>query len=108
MFSYKPTSLPPPHSPLIQQQLADAAVERAYTLCYAEQQRLLEHYALQEESLVHVRILGWIFIFATSTEIKMALTEGVMSYAGQLDELGKFFLDHWIRLREYFRPSMWC
>ena len=81
-----------------------ADVLSAYSLCYDEEQRLLQE---QEngQPLINIRILGYMFIYNFGSSMLMELTRAVTScfsngHAERLNGLGQFFLDYWIRPRE--------
>lgn len=73
----------------------------AYSLCYAEEQRLLQ----QQENgqpLINIRILGYMFIYNSGSSMLTELTRAVTfcyarGDAERLNDLGQFFLDYWIR-----------
>ena len=83
---------------------ADSDVLSAYRLCYDEEQRLL----LQQENgqpLINIRILGYMFIYNSGCSMLTELARAVLSCSGNperynLNGLGEFFLDYWIRPRE--------
>ena len=76
---------------------------KAYSLCYDEEQRLLQ----QQETgrpLTNIRILGYMFIHNSGSSMLTELTRAVTScfqvpdgHAKRLNDLGQFFLDYWIR-----------
>ncbi|KAI0089734.1 hypothetical protein BDY19DRAFT_888832 [Irpex rosettiformis] len=79
----------------------EPTVMTAYRLCYDEEQRLL---LLQnrrtDKPLIHIRILGWMFVYNLGIRMLIKLAEAVTSCRGidgAYDQLGQFYLDYWIR-----------
>ena len=76
----------------------------AYRLCYDEEQRLLRHQE-KGQPLINIRILGYMFIYNSGSSMLTELARAVLSCSGNpehynLNGLGQFFLDYWIRPRE--------
>ncbi|KAI0089731.1 hypothetical protein BDY19DRAFT_940543, partial [Irpex rosettiformis] len=73
----------------------------AYGLCYDEEQRLLEaQNERNDQPLIHIRILGWMFVYNLGTRMLINLAEAVTSCRGvdvTYDQLGEFYLNYWIR-----------
>ena len=83
-----------------------AAAINAYKLCYDEEQRLLQK-SDPGLSLMHVRILGYMFIYNVGFPMAQELVNTVMSTAQHdLVKAGEFFLDHWIRPCEYLERTI--
>ena len=83
---------------------ADSDVLSAYRLCYDEEQRLLRHQE-KGQPLINIRILGYMFIYNSGCSMLIELARAVLSCSGNpehynLNGLGQFFLDYWIRPRE--------
>ncbi|KAK7449340.1 hypothetical protein VKT23_013481 [Stygiomarasmius scandens] len=101
--SYVPTPLPAPNSPEIEQLLTRPTVLSAYRLCYEEEQRL--NLAGENDNIRNIRVLGWMFIFATTHSMLVELALAVTSCSGNSEkysDLGRFFIDFWIRpFRKY-------
>ena len=76
----------------------------AYRLCYDEEQRLLRHQE-KGQPLINIRILGYMFIYNSSVSMLTELASAVLSCSARgdseqcynLNNLGQFFLDYWIR-----------
>ncbi|KAK7439333.1 hypothetical protein VKT23_017559 [Stygiomarasmius scandens] len=102
---YGTTPLLPPSSADIQNLFGPQSdVLHAYSLCYQEQERLTEVGA-ETEPLIHIRVLGWIFVFSPTSPMLDDLTVAVVSCNGishKYNGLGKFCVDFWIRtFRKY-------
>ncbi|KAJ7574451.1 hypothetical protein C8J56DRAFT_979669 [Mycena floridula] len=77
------------------------SVQSAYNLCYQEQQRLTR-LGLKGDSdaLMRIRVVGWMFHFATEDRMLVELSRSVISCSGdgqKYNDLGQFFIDFWIR-----------
>ncbi|KAI0089730.1 hypothetical protein BDY19DRAFT_940541 [Irpex rosettiformis] len=76
-----------------------STVMSAYGLCYDEEQRLLEaQNERNDQPLIHIRILGWMFVYNLGSAMLVKLVEAVTSCPDvTYDQLGEFYLDYWIR-----------
>ena len=81
-----------------------STVSSAYKLCYDEEQRLSQQQE-NDQPLINIRILGHMFIYNSGSSMLTELARAVLSCSGNperynLNGLGEFFLDYWIRPRE--------
>ncbi|KAI0089729.1 hypothetical protein BDY19DRAFT_82900 [Irpex rosettiformis] len=104
MFRWKlPTSLPTPAAVQIPNMntTIQPTVMSAYGLCHDEEQRLLKtQNQRNDQPLIHIRILGWMFVYNLGTQMLIKLSEAVTSCRGvdaTYDWLGEFYLNYWIR-----------
>ena len=81
-----------------------STVLSAYKLCYDEEQRLSQQQE-NDQPLINIRILGYMFIYNSSVSMLTELASAVLSCSARgdseqcynLNDLGQFFLDYWIR-----------
>ncbi len=80
----------------------------AYTLCYNAEQELLQQNQQNQQSydLINIRILGYMFMYNTDGPMVLALVDAVNACNGAYAELGKFFMDYWIRPCTYTPSSI--
>ena len=83
-----------------------STVLSAYKLCYDEEQRLSQQQE-NDQPLINIRILGYMFIYNSSVSMLTELASAVLSCSARgdserynLNGLGQFFFDYWIRPRE--------
>ena len=83
-----------------------STVSSAYKLCYDEEQRLSQQQE-NDQPLINIRILGYMFIYNSSVSMLTELASAVLSCSARgdserynLNGLGQFFFDYWIRPRE--------
>ncbi|KAI0089735.1 hypothetical protein BDY19DRAFT_83186 [Irpex rosettiformis] len=104
-MAIKKQSTPLPTPAMVQISNMNTGIEpmvmSAYMLCYDEEQRLLEAQNEQtEKPLIHIRILGWMFVYNLGSSMLIKLAEAVtVSHDEDVtyDQLGEFFLNYWIR-----------
>ena len=81
-----------------------STVSSAYKLCYDAEQRLSQQQE-NDQPLINIRILGYMFIYNSSVSMLTELASAVLSCSARgdseqcynLNDLGQFFLDYWIR-----------
>ena len=72
----------------------------AYRICYQKQ----ETESLRHSQLIFIRVLGWMLFYALTEEILLDLSMAILSCSEdseKLCNLGKFYVDFWIRTCEY-------
>ena len=78
----------------------------AYNICYQQQ---ATGSTLGDTQLIFVRVLGWMLFYAISKNMLLDLSKSIFSCSGNSEkicDLGKFYVDFWIRTCEYATTSL--